>query len=588
MTRKEALSDSANRSIFYFLKNKIYWILLPLVIGLVGYFYIRVVDTQMLGFTHDDGVYAIVGKALSEGKGFTLLHVPGQPGQIKYPFIYPFILSLVWLIQPHFPQNVPAMNYVTIAFTLLSCWLIYLYLRQCQKFPGWLALLIIILTTSNFFFIYFFSSVMSEAPYLFLSLLTLWYIHRAQKKHPDYFPVQTIVILILLSSVMTLTRVTGITLMAAIGAWLLLNRQWKNALIYGIGVFLTGVLPWMLWVKFQTPVVNELNFPLVNAYSNYGLEFAHNYMSRNYLEDLKTDLTSLIAKLQEDMFPLLPNFFKVYPKLKAQEAFFTAFNIGGLVLSYLLLGYYLLQLISTTLKSFKQGRFNGTVFSIPGLYLFFYILLITLWNYEDQMARFLTVVLPVLWMYFFKPLVPMLPELGQRWREIRWKSWTAIIFSLFCCAVAIWPVSNSYRTVFISRNQHWVESGKYRWMWKEYQSVFSWIRSNLPKDAKLSAASDVVFYLYTNRPTFYTFYASLHFKNGHPLKSSYPLLMNSLDHYQIRYLVAEPHMQARTIRFPVNLVAKNLMALYPERFQHIHASPRGAINIYKILPRKSH
>jgi hypothetical protein len=58
--------------------------------------------------------------------------------------------------------------------------------------------------------------------------------------------------------------------------------------------------------------------------------------------------------------------------------------------------------------------------------------------------------------------------------------------------------------------------------------------------------------------------------------------MQGLDHYGVNYLVAEPHMQFRSIRFPVNLVAKQLMDLYPKRFQHIYGTPRGSIHIYKI------
>lgn len=561
----------------------LYGLLLILLLSGIGWYYVQVIDTEVLGFTHDDGVYAVAGKSLAHGQGFKLLHVVGQPGEIKYPFVYPAILALVWLVNPHFPANLPLMNYVTIGFTLASCVLCYFYYRKAQQFPGWLSLVILALFTSNFFFIYFFSSVMSEAPFLFFSMLTLWAAYRLSQEE-NAFSLPAILLLIALSSITFLTRVPGVALMGAMGVWLLLNRQWKNAVIYGVGCFLTGILPWMLWVKFNTPVLNEMNYPLVNAYSNYGLELVHNIAAGTFFSDLQMSGFSLISQMLQDMFALLPNFIKIYPKLKAYPDLVVGISIFTLTAGYLLFGYFMLQCISTLRKSFVGRKFRPQAFSLPGLYLFFYILMITLWNYEDQMARFLTPLLPLLWMYFFKPLTPWLADLGRPALPGKWKVPAAVLCVLLMSALAIWPFPHTYKTVNVSRSQHWIDSGRYRWMWNEYKTVFSWINRNLPENASLGAASDVVFYLYTERPTFYVFYASLRRAHGKFLPNSIPLLMKSLDYYKVQYLVAEPHMQARVVRAPVNLVAKDLLTQFPKRFKLVYKSPKDAIRIYKILP----
>lgn len=575
--------DLPAKPLFSTLPGKIYALLGLLLVGVIGYFYCTAFDSESLGFTHDDGVYAVAGKSLAMGKGFKLLHVVGEPGEIKYPFLYPLILSVVWRVMPQFPQNLPALNYVTIAFTLAGCWLTFAYLKQCQKFPGWLALMITAIIPANFFFIYFFSSIMSEGPYLFFTMLALWVFYQASQREKP-LTLNTVLLLVLLSAAAFLTRVLGVSLMAAIGTWLLLNRQWKNAVVYGLGSFLLGVLPWILWVKFNTPVVNDYNYPLVNAYSNYGLEFFHNLVGSNYVKGIAADFFSLITKLMEVMFPLISNLPKIYPQLKHHPDFMQAWGLGALGLSYLLFGYFVLQMVSTTLALRENGRFQRQKLTVPGLYLFYYIAIITLWNYEDQMARFLTPVLPLLWLYFFKPLIHLLPDFGRKLPQPRWKMMFATFATLMACVLSLWLASSSYRTIQVSRTQHWVDSGKYRWLWGEYKQVFKWMNANLPQNAKLGAASDVVFYLYTNRPTFYVFYASLRRANGKFLPESIPLLMKSLDHYHIDYLIAEPHMQFRTVRFPVNLVAKQLIEQYPERFQHIYSSPRTAIRIFKILP----
>ncbi len=565
--------------------SKAYLLLALILLVIIGAYYIGAIDGECLGFTHDDGVYAVAGKSLAMGKGFKLLHVVGEPAQIKYPFGYPLILALVWFIQPQFPQNLPAMVSITIAFTLASCWLIFVWLKQCQKFPGWLALSITAIIPSNFFFFYFFGAVMSEAPYLFFTLWALWLVHQASLKEKP-LSTKTIIGLIALSSLSFLTRVLGVALMGAVGLWLLLNRQWKNALTYAIGCLLTGILPWVLWIKFNTPTINPFNYPLVNAYSNYGLEFFHNLTTANYVHGVGVALFSLINKMQEVMIPVLPNLLKIYPVLAKKPDIVMIVSLGALTLSYVVFGYYLLQGVSTLRKSWVKGRFQPQAFSVPGLYLLFYLLIITLWNYEDQMSRFLTPVLPLLWCYFFKPFSRYLPELGQKLTAPRWKVALATVCTVLICAIALWNINGSYRTIWISRTKHWVESGKYPWLWGEYKATFQWINTHLPKDAKLSVASDVVFYLYTDRSTFYTFYASLRRRNGKFTQDSIPLLMQSLDHYGVNYLVAEPHMQFRTILFPINKVAEQLLDLYPKRFQHIYGTPRGSIQIFKILPPK--
>ncbi len=557
------------------------------LIIVLGFYFNGVLDNEMMGFTHDDGVYAITGQALALGKGFKLLHVVGEPPQVKYPIFYPFILSLVWRVLPKFPENLPAMNYVTLAFTLGACWLSFVWAKQCQKLPGWLALAITLLTASSFYFIYFFTSIMSEGPYLFFTMLTLWVFHQAsQKQKPLHL--SSVLALTLLSVLSFHTRVLALALMAAIGVWLLLNKQWRNALIYGTGCLLLGLLPWLLWTKLNTPAINDLNYPLVTAYSNYSAEFQHNFTTTDYLKGLSSDLFSLITRNLEVMFPLLPNYFKIYPKLARTmtEDGANLFTLGVLFSAYALVGMYVLQLISTLRQSLQNGKVHSQVFTVPGLYLFFYSLIIVLWNYDDQMARFLTPVLPLLWYYLFQPVSHLLPDFGKTIRAPRWKTALALIVTIALCLISIWPAQSSYRGIWTSRTQHWVESGKFRELWDDYKTSFQWMNTHLPKDAKLGLHSDTVFYLYTNRPTFYTFYASLRRKKGKFLPESYPLLMKSLDHYGVNYLVAEPHMQARTVRHPMNKIIERLLKLYPHRFQAVYTSPQTAIHIFKILPPK--
>jgi len=53
-------------------------------------------DALLVGALSDDGVYAILGRAIAAGAGYRSLYLPHHPVQIKYPPGFPFILALLW------------------------------------------------------------------------------------------------------------------------------------------------------------------------------------------------------------------------------------------------------------------------------------------------------------------------------------------------------------------------------------------------------------------------------------------------------------------------------------------------------------
>ena len=51
-----------------------------------------------VGVWHDDGVYALVGRALAEGHGFSYHGVVGAPPAVKFPPVYPSFVAGLWRI----------------------------------------------------------------------------------------------------------------------------------------------------------------------------------------------------------------------------------------------------------------------------------------------------------------------------------------------------------------------------------------------------------------------------------------------------------------------------------------------------------
>ena len=88
-------------------------ILLGLLIGIAG---VWSSNKEVLGLFHDDGIYAVVAKSLHDGAGYRIISLPTAPDQTKYPFLYSYILSWLWSLDPKFPDNIGLLKAANAAF----------------------------------------------------------------------------------------------------------------------------------------------------------------------------------------------------------------------------------------------------------------------------------------------------------------------------------------------------------------------------------------------------------------------------------------------------------------------------------------
>ena len=106
-------------------------ILLGLLVGIAG---VWSSNKEVLGLFHDDGIYAVVAKSLSDGVGYRLISLPTAPDQTKYPFLYSYILSWLWSLDPKFPENIGLLKAANAAFLAGVFILSYLFYRR--RVPG--------------------------------------------------------------------------------------------------------------------------------------------------------------------------------------------------------------------------------------------------------------------------------------------------------------------------------------------------------------------------------------------------------------------------------------------------------------------
>jgi len=529
-----------------------------LLVGLLAVMYAPLIDYQVLGFLHDDGVYAIVANALAAGKGFTLPHVPASPAQIKYPIIYPLLLALGWLLNPVFPTNLPVLHWLTTGIGIAGIGVLAWYLRAVKACSVNISVLIAILVAFNFFFLFYATSLMSEAPYFLLSLLTVFVAEKYLQKPSRKWLVVTVA----LSALAFHVRTIGLVLVGAVWLFLILQKRWKESALYLLGALTCTVLPWGLWVKGHLPAPDAFNYPLVYVYGGYAPEYAINAPHEPIIfmqAVVEKGILPLFDAALLLMFPLLTNQFGSVPMLLT----FLGFIGAALLLA--------------------KGLFHLRIrqFSVSGLYVTFYLMVTAGWLYPGQAARFLLMILPWLWLYFFQFMQNGCANTSRF--KMRMKQALLIVFVAF---VTIWPSVQGYQLLHRMRANHWLEpSGQAASLWPDYQAAFEFIRAKTNLNDRVAGIWDPAVYLYTQRPSFGLFTSALQPVKGQITAESVNRLFNSLRHYGVDYVLDEPFLLNQELKAPHNPVVEVLKSQYPKAFQPVYQSPNQWITVYKLTDK---
>ena len=71
-------------------------------------------------YLHDDGILFSSARSLT-AHSYRIESLPDQPLQTKFPPLYPLYLSLVWLLNPHFPDNLSLAAFSSAAARAKVC-----------------------------------------------------------------------------------------------------------------------------------------------------------------------------------------------------------------------------------------------------------------------------------------------------------------------------------------------------------------------------------------------------------------------------------------------------------------------------------
>ena len=216
------------------------------------------------GIWHDDGVYVLLGRSLAEGDGLRYVGVPGAPLAPKFPPLFPLLLSLIWILVPSFPENVPFFGAFNLIVTAAASGVFAIFLKKVLKFsaPSALGITAFIWISAHLWRVA--SVPLSEPLFLLCLLMALWAGGRMEEKK-GYGPV---FLFLLAGGCALYARTLGIAVLAAGVATLLFTGRRKPAFWAGSGT-LALLLPWMIWARWAAGTIPESLLDTLGPYGGW-------------------------------------------------------------------------------------------------------------------------------------------------------------------------------------------------------------------------------------------------------------------------------------------------------------------------------
>jgi hypothetical protein len=520
-------------------------VLLALALSSLAFFSAQ----NIIGLFHDDGIYVVVAKALSEGSGYRIISLPSDPYQTKYPFLYSQLLSWAWSLNPQFPDNVSLLNFVNVFFYFASLLLAYVLYVQNTMGGKADALLYVFLVGANASVFSITSYPLSDIPFMAAVLFCL-----TLSDPTNGFSIRTrsIVLLAVGAGSAFLFRNAGAALILAGLIYLLLARQRKQFYLYVIVVGCL-IVPWVLWQAMYGPAAIEN--PLLAYYQSYESPAFFLAGSDPGLAVQIIGANLLYSARTVDSLMLL----RALPELRA------------VIYPLMIWGFW------SILR--RQNRFfNG--------FILFYIVLILSWPWHP--ARYLMPLLPILLLSLFQgaqgATATIRPHATKAWSTAIIPFAVRIPIGIIVVFIIGWL--SGY--VSVDRSKYLVLWGGFRtsYGWSGFSESFTWIKQNTQNDDVLATAYDPMYYLYTgrkavrpwiHRPETY-FYP---YGNATPDLGSVEEIRDTLQKLGVRFLIVDP-LEGYSENAPAAELFEKLLRSYEVRPELVFQSSDGLHRIYAL------
>jgi len=410
------------------------------------------------GYLHDDGVLFVTGKSLAHGE-FRIASLPENPPQTKFPILYPLYLSVIWRINPNFPDNLALATFMSWMVLAIMLGFVLLYYRKMglSESRSWI---LIALLALNPYLILFGCTMFSEVFFTCWVLAVFLAITRPGIKWAVAAGV--------LAGCAYLSRTAGIALLVSVPIALAIGKEkqkWARA-----GAFAAAMLPavigWTLWSRAHMLHPMDRTLMYYTDYTGYEL--------------LNVDFHNLPVVLWKNLDKLL-------------------YGMGSLVLPGIFDGLpakILTQVIAVAMIAGTVRLFRRGIMVEYGCFAVISWCILLVWHFPPN-ERFALPLYPLL----IAGLVTEVEHVGQMFKSgLRHRDLSQRVAAVVMAGVVVivmgWALLTEGRLTFVSMRESAEEKAS---KLADQRAAYTWMAANLPQDATVLSYDDSLLYLYAHR-----------------------------------------------------------------------------------------
>ena len=521
-----------------------------LVIVLAGscLLYLVVLDPRRFGDYHDDGMYVTVAKALATGQGYRIISLPYEPAQTKFPPFYPFLLSLIWRVNPTFPQNLIWMMLLSVGATVSFLALTYRYLVRQGYARHWQALIVVALTAINWRTVIYATGTYSEMIYTALSLVALLLAEKLDRTRNQWIWGLSLGLILGLAF---LTRTTGMAPLVAVAVYFLLQRKFRLALL-PLAVGSLFVLAWFAWCHVNRTTATGVN---VAWYTNY-FQYTKDVLLELNVHNRATMAATLLDIAGKNTLMLAVSIPLVCLGLDYNWVFY--------------LGFALMFIAAGFIRDVSRG------WRLLHVYVICYLGLHVVWLPFVAYDRYLLPILPFLLLWLIRELASLTKVVRKTMRfdaHILRKASATLIGLAVALIVSV--TAYTYGSVFYSSLASATLDKELRPTADDTEAI-EWINANTSPSDVLVCARDPMYYLYTGRKAT----RSLPVTVGIYWQDDNKRVLDVIDESNGKYLVLTRADFDYQTDQQLNGF-KELIGEHPEKFVLVFTSGNGRCTIYQ-------
>ena len=482
--------------------HKFYLPALLVLFFLGSYYYTFDPKIAQLG---DNASYYMLGKALHQGEGYVNISKINKTPNNHYPPGYPAILSVGMIFSSKF---VP-LKMLNGLFLLGSVLLLFFLVRKLTE-SSLLAFVICLAMLGNYHIQQYSSLLMSEIPFLFFSLLSIFFLIRAEEgdgtlRNPYFW------LSLVSASGAYYIRSLGIAILAGVILYLVIHKKWRYVAAYA-GGFIILALPWFIRSQQLGGGSYTRQLKLINPYRPELGNADFSEFVRRFFDNISRYISTEIP------YSIFPHQMPDYQA----SADFSSWIFGLLIIAVAIFGLWQIKRYRWLLLGYLLGTFG----------------ILMLWPDVWVGVRFMVPVIPFVLMAAFLGTYHLINRITTQAGKTLSPLWLMVPVVFMSV-----PLATLHDQAKVPLHP----------AWQNYYAMAEWLRENERPDVVVSCGKPSLFYLYSGTYTMrYAF-------EDEPEK-----LIRNLEEEKVNYVVLD-QVYGNTIRYLLPAIKQ-----YPERFEQVH------------------